>query len=121
MNPQSTYVSFEQAKLLKPLDFNEKCSHAYTQSVNISKPVGECYPKTNQYKPNVKEEWLAPEQWQVVEWLPTEMTRDEIEAKILEVVGDGPVNIGLVMKAFVGLPVDRAQVSKICQEIQSRR
>jgi len=57
----------------------------------------------------------------IEEWLPTEMTQDEIEAKIREVVGDGPVNIGLVMKAFAGLPVDRAQVSKICQEIQSHR
>lgn len=52
-------------------------------------------------------------------YLPKEMTRDEIEAKIREVIGHGPVNIGLVMKAFAGLPVDRALVSKVCQEIQT--
>jgi uncharacterized protein YqeY len=55
----------------------------------------------------------------IEEYLPKEMTRDEIEAKIREVVGDGPVNIGLVMKAFAGLPADRSLVSKICQEYQS--
>ena len=56
----------------------------------------------------------------IEEYLPKEMTRDEVEAKIKEVVGDGPVNIGLVMKAFAGLPVDRTLVSKICQELQSK-
>jgi len=52
-------------------------------------------------------------------YLPKEMTREEVEAKVREVVGDGPVNIGLVMKAFAGLPVDRTLVSKVCQEIQN--
>jgi uncharacterized protein YqeY len=56
----------------------------------------------------------------IEEYLPKEMTRDEVEAKIKEVVGDGLVNIGLVMKAFAGLPVDRTLVSKICQELQSK-
>ena len=56
----------------------------------------------------------------IEEYLPKEMTRDEVEAKIKEVVGDGPVNIGLVMKAFAGLPVDRTLVSKICQELQNK-
>lgn len=56
----------------------------------------------------------------IEEYLPKEMTRDEIEAKILEVAGDGLINIGLVMKAFAGLPVDRTLVSKICQEIQNK-
>lgn len=56
----------------------------------------------------------------IEEYLPKEMTRDEIEAKIREVFGDGPVNIGLVMKAFAGLPVDRTLVSKICQELQTK-
>lgn len=55
----------------------------------------------------------------IEEYLPKEMTRDEIEAKVREVVGDGPVNIGLVMKAFAGLPVDRTLVSQVCQQIQN--
>jgi uncharacterized protein YqeY len=56
----------------------------------------------------------------IEEYLPKEMTRDEVEAKVREVVGDGPVNIGLVMKAFAGLPVDRTLVSKVCQELQTK-
>ena len=55
----------------------------------------------------------------IEEYLPKEMTRDEIEAKVREVIGDGPVNIGLVMKAFAGLPVDRTLVSQVCQQIQN--
>ena len=56
----------------------------------------------------------------IEEYLPKEMTRDEVEAKVREVVGDGPVNIGLVMKAFAGMAVDRSLVSKVCQELQTK-
>jgi uncharacterized protein YqeY len=56
----------------------------------------------------------------IEEYLPKEMTRDEIEAKVLAVIGTGPVNIGLVMKAFAGLPVDRTLVSQVCQALQTK-
>ena len=56
----------------------------------------------------------------IEEYLPKEMTRDEVEAKVREIVGDGPVNIGLVMKAFAGMAVDRSLVSKVCQELQTK-
>lgn len=56
----------------------------------------------------------------IEEYLPKEMTRDEVEAKVREVIGDGPVNIGLVMKAFAGMAVDRSLVSKVCQELQTK-
>lgn len=64
-----TYVTFEQAKLLKEKGFDVNCTHAYCQSVNLDRPVDYCFPRINQYEPNVQEEWLAPEQWQVIEWL----------------------------------------------------
>jgi hypothetical protein len=69
MEIKPTYITFEQAKLLKEKGFDVDCTHAYCQSVNLDRPIEHCFPRINQYKPNVKEEWLAPEQWQVVEWL----------------------------------------------------
>lgn len=55
----------------------------------------------------------------IEEYLPKEMTREEVEAKIREIVAGGGANIGLVMKAFAGLPVDRSLVSKVFTEIQN--
>jgi hypothetical protein len=63
------YSTFEQAKWLKEKGFDEECTHAYCQSVNLDRPIDHCFPRINQYKPNVKEEWLAPEHWFLVEWL----------------------------------------------------
>jgi hypothetical protein len=80
-------VKFEQAKLLKENGFNEKCRNYYTQ-------IGKQYVNgwgdsiedddgfsTNEYNPlfvfdysdfnkkQVMDFTLAPEQWQVIEWL----------------------------------------------------
>lgn len=69
MKIEPCYVTFEQAKWLKEKGFDEECTHAYCQSVNLNKPIEHCFPRINQYRPNVKEEWLAPEQHVAIEWL----------------------------------------------------
>jgi hypothetical protein len=60
-----TYVTFEQAKLLKEKEFNEKCVQGYNKS---EKYLGELivdFPNRNTDNIVIS----APEQWQVIEWL----------------------------------------------------
>lgn len=46
-------------------------------------------------------------------YLPKQMSEAEIIAKLDEVIASGASNIGAVMKAFVGLPVDKKQLSEL--------
>jgi len=75
------YVTFEQAKWLKEIGFNEKCSHYYIDNFQNFKHDGVLYkcglPDKNENKnlfqfvtrKNQPHLCNAPEQWQVVEWL----------------------------------------------------
>lgn len=83
---QPTYVTFEQAKLLKKKGFDEQCSHSYKET----EPVALYQHQDKMYNNSFKKEWQntvrknsqmldatisrysAPEQWQVVEWLRSE-------------------------------------------------
>jgi hypothetical protein len=80
-----TYVTFEQAKLLKEKGFNEPCTHLYCIGYNSVKEdtelrpnkvindhgqqIGIRYRKVNNDQPHLA---LAPEQHQVIEWLRVE-------------------------------------------------
>jgi hypothetical protein len=80
-NIQPTYATFEQAKWLKEIGFNEKCSHYYIDNFQNFKHDGTLYkcglPDKNENKnlfqfvtrKNQPHLCNAPEQWQVVEWL----------------------------------------------------
>lgn len=46
-------------------------------------------------------------------YLPKQMSEAEIIAKLDEVIASGASNIGAVMKAFAGLPVDKKQLSEL--------
>jgi hypothetical protein len=81
-NIQPTYATFEQAKMLKEKGFDGECARFYTKSncklYGIDEH-GRYYPIKNKSKElwivgnvavlNIKNLILAPEQWQVVEWL----------------------------------------------------
>ena len=81
-NIQPTYATFEQAKMLKEKGFDGECARFYTKSncklYGIDEH-GRYYPIKNKSKElwivgnvavlNIKNLILAPEQWQVVEWV----------------------------------------------------
>jgi hypothetical protein len=87
MEIKPTYVTFEQAKLLKEKDFDEKCRNYYTpEGKEYVNGWGDSIEDTNGFSTNEhnplfvfdysdfnknqkKQYYLAPEQWQVVEWL----------------------------------------------------
>jgi len=82
MRIEPHYVTFEQAKLLNEKGFNEECVRFYVKSNSKIFGIdehGRYYPIKNKPKElwvvgnvavqNVKNIILAPEQWQVVEWL----------------------------------------------------
>jgi uncharacterized protein YqeY len=50
-------------------------------------------------------------------YLPKQMSRDEITQKVEEIVNSGVTNIGLIMKEFVSLPVDKKLVSEIAKSL----
>ena len=59
MKIEPVYVTFEQAELLKEKRFDIWCEFRYTDfngQIKLAKDASELFP-------------LAPEQWQVVEWL----------------------------------------------------
>jgi len=62
MNIQPTYVTFEQAKLLKEKGFDGRCNSVYTTDGNILLGVNV----------NLLDRIYAPEHYQVVEWLRVE-------------------------------------------------
>lgn len=61
MEIKPTYVTFEQAKLLKEKGFDEYCQASFKPSDNTFQKI----PSQN----SIFSAITAPEQWQVVEWL----------------------------------------------------
>jgi len=49
-------------------------------------------------------------------YLPKELDESEIRLKVQELKASGATNIGVIMKGFVGLQVDRNLVSKVAKE-----
>jgi uncharacterized protein YqeY len=50
-------------------------------------------------------------------YLPKEMSRDEITLKIAQLKSEGITQIGLIMKEFNNLPADKKVVSEVLKEI----
>lgn len=68
------YVTFEQAKLFKELGFDEPCNRFYNNNGDISDLLEpEDIKYFNNRRADVQQTFacMAPEQWQVVEWLLT--------------------------------------------------
>lgn len=56
-------------------------------------------------------------QLEIVEsYLPKQLSKEEIVEKVNEIVESGITNIGLIMKEFATLPVDRKIVSEVVKE-----
>jgi uncharacterized protein YqeY len=53
----------------------------------------------------------------VESYLPKQLSKDEIVNKVTELKNNGVTNIGLIMKEFASLPVDRKIVSEVIKEI----
>jgi uncharacterized protein YqeY len=53
----------------------------------------------------------------VESYLPKQMSYEEVEAKVLEIVGGGGNNIGAIMKEFASLPADKQMVSAVAKKI----
>ena len=48
-------------------------------------------------------------------YLPEQMGENEMEAKVDELISNGANNIGMIMKGFAGLTVDRLLLSRIAK------
>jgi len=53
----------------------------------------------------------------VESYLPKQLSKDEIVAKVTDLKNTGVTNIGQIMKEFAGLPVDRKVVSEVIKEV----
>lgn len=53
-------------------------------------------------------------------YLPKQMSYEEIEAKILEIVSAGGNNIGSIMKEFASLSADKQMVSEVAKKVLSQ-
>jgi uncharacterized protein YqeY len=60
----------------------------------------------------VKQELLV-----ISNYLPKEMSREEIKLKIVQLKSEGITQIGLIMKEFNNLPADKKLVSEVIKEI----
>jgi uncharacterized protein YqeY len=50
-------------------------------------------------------------------YLPKQMSKEEVTEKVTEIVNSGVTNIGLIMKEFATLPVDKKLVSEIAKSL----
>jgi len=50
-------------------------------------------------------------------YLPKQMTKDEIVDKVKEIISNGSVNMGQVMKEFASLQADKKIVSEVVREL----
>lgn len=72
----------------------------------------------NQTKDFPPQDWTTQDELYIVQsYLPKQMSEEEIDAKIKEVVEGGADNIGAIMGAFQGLEVDRKIVSQKAKQI----
>lgn len=51
----------------------------------------------------------------VENYLPKQMSEAEVIAKLDEAIASGATNIGAIMKAFAGLPVDKKMLSELAK------
>lgn len=49
-------------------------------------------------------------------YLPKQMSEDEVNAKLDEILASGVTNIGQIMKEFAQLPVDKKMVSELAKK-----
>jgi uncharacterized protein YqeY len=60
----------------------------------------------------------AKEELAIIEsYLPKQMSKDEVVAKVTELVNSGVTQIGAIMKEFASLPADKKLVSETIKEI----
>jgi hypothetical protein len=60
----------------------------------------------------------AKEELSIIEsYLPKQMSKEEVTEKVTEIVNSGVTNIGLIMKEFATLPVDKKLVSEIAKSL----
>lgn len=50
-------------------------------------------------------------------YLPKQMSKEEVAAKVAEVINSGATNIGAIMKEFATLPADKKMVSEVAREL----
>ena len=50
-------------------------------------------------------------------YLPTQMSKEEVTAKVTELVNSGITQIGAIMKEFATLPADKKMVSEVLKEV----
>ena len=50
-------------------------------------------------------------------YLPKQMSKEEVDAKVNELVTSGITQIGAIMKEFATLPADKKMVSEAIKEI----
>jgi uncharacterized protein YqeY len=50
-------------------------------------------------------------------YLPKQMSKEEVTAKVTELVNSGVTQIGAIMKEFATLPADKKMVSEVIKEI----
>lgn len=50
-------------------------------------------------------------------YLPKLMSREEVTNKVKEIIESGATNIGMIMKEFSSLPVDKKMVSEVAREL----
>lgn len=50
-------------------------------------------------------------------YLPTLMSKEEVTAKVTELINSGITQIGSIMKEFASLPVDKKMVSETIKEV----
>jgi uncharacterized protein len=53
----------------------------------------------------------------VESYLPKQMSEEEVEAKVKEIIEGGGNNIGAVMKGFASLPADKQMVSIVAKRV----
>lgn len=60
----------------------------------------------------------AKDELDIIEsYLPQQMSKEEVTQKVTEIVNSGVTNIGLIMKEFATLPVDKKLVSEIAKSL----
>jgi hypothetical protein len=60
----------------------------------------------------------AKEELSIIEaYLPKQMSKEEVTAKVTELVNSGITQIGAIMKEFATLPADKKMVSESIKEV----
>lgn len=60
----------------------------------------------------------SKEELSIIEnYLPKQMSKEEVTTKVTEIVNGGSTNIGAIMKEFASLPADKKMVSEVAREL----